>query len=128
MRGLVFAPPPRRSILTWHSSWHHEEMKEEALREELPVPEEAAVRDGVLKKHVDAPDLVTVKDFLRFHAATSKGKIREKITCDSLNTFAEWFFAGFSRVTDTPTCEDDRTEVYDVSTLRHMCRSRPHRR
>ena len=30
-----------------------------------------------------------MKDFLRFHAATGKGKIREKITCDSLNTFTE---------------------------------------
>ena len=39
----------------------------------------------------------TVKDFLRFHAATSKGKIQEEVTCDSLNTFAEWFFAGFTR-------------------------------
>jgi hypothetical protein len=57
-----------------------------------------------------------VKDFLRFHAATSKGKIQEEVTCDSLNTFAEWFFAGFSRVTDTPTNDDDRREIYDVGT------------
>ena len=82
-------------------------MKEDALQKGLPVPDEAAVRDRVLKKHVDAPDLATVKDFLRFHAATSKGKIREEISCDSLNTFAEWFFAGFSRVTDTPISDDD---------------------
>jgi hypothetical protein len=98
-------------------------MKEDALHKGLPVPDEAAVRDRILKKHVDAPDLATVKDFLRFHAATSKGKIREKITCDSLNTFTEWFFAGFSHVTDTPTDDEDRSEVYNVSTVRHIVRS-----
>ena len=67
---------------------------------------------------METPDLVTVKDFLRFHAAASKGKIKEKINPDSLNTFAEWFFAGFSRVTETQTDTDDRSEVYDVNTLR----------
>ena len=67
---------------------------------------------------MEAPDLTTVKDFLRFHAVASKGKVKEKITTDSFNTFTEWFFAGFSRVTDTQTDADDRSEVYDVSTLR----------
>jgi hypothetical protein len=66
---------------------------------------------------VEAPDLATVKDFLHFHAAASKGKIKEKITSDSLNAFTEWFFAGFSGVTNTQTDADDRNEVYDVSTL-----------
>jgi len=91
-------------------------MKEDALQKGLPVPDEAAVREQVLRENVEAPDLATVKDFLRFQAATSKGKIQEEVTCDSLNTFAEWFFAGFSRVTDTPTNDDDRREIYDVST------------
>jgi hypothetical protein len=40
-----------------------------------------------------------VKDFLRFHIATSHGKIVEKPTVDSVNTFAEWFSAGFTRIT-----------------------------
>jgi hypothetical protein len=84
----------------------------------LPIPDEAAIRERVLRKNVEAPDLATVKDFLRFHAAASKGKIKEKITTDSLNTFAEWFFAGFSRVTDTQTDADHRSEVYDVSITR----------
>jgi hypothetical protein len=83
-RAFVFVSL-RRLILTWHFSWHHEEMKEDTLQKGLPVPDEAAVRDRILKKHAEAPDLATVKDFLRFHAATSKGKIRENITCDSLN-------------------------------------------
>src|SRR5256714_15309996 len=101
-------------------------MKEDALQKGLPVPDEAAVRERVLRKNVEAPDLATVKDFLRFHAATSKGKIREKISCDPLNTFAEWFFTGFSRVTDTPINDDDRSKVYNVRTLRHICRARSH--
>ena len=98
-------------------------MKEGALHKELPVPDEAAVRERVLRKNVEVPDLAAVKDFLRFHAATSKGKIAEIMTCDSLNTFAEWFFAGFSRATGTPTEADDRSEVYDVSTLHRIWRA-----
>src|SRR5205085_11353035 len=79
----------KRSILTWSFSWHYGRMKEDTLQKGLPVPDEAAV-----------PDLATVKDFLAF-MQPREGKIREEETCDSLNTFAEWFFAGFSRVTDT---------------------------
>jgi hypothetical protein len=62
-------------------------MKEDALHKGLPVPDEAAVRDRVLRKHLKAPDLATMKNIDRFHAATSKGMIEERITCDSLNTF-----------------------------------------
>jgi hypothetical protein len=61
---------------------------------------------------VEAPDYTTVKDFLRWHAAISQGKIVEKVTCDSFNAIAEWFFAGFSRITGTPTFKDDRSEVF----------------
>lgn len=92
-------------------------MKEDALQEGLPVPDEAVVRERVLGANVEAPDHATVKDFLRWHAAISQGKIVEKVTCDSLNTMAEWFFASFSRVTGTPTLKDDRSEVFDVSIL-----------
>jgi hypothetical protein len=76
-------------------------MKDDTLQKGLPVPDQAAVRERVLAKNVEAPDLITVKDFFRFCAATGKGKIVTKITCDSLIAVAEWFFAGFTRVTDT---------------------------
>ena|ERR1700761_3032854 len=60
--------------------------------------------------------MLTVKDFLRFYVATSKSQIdKEKPTADSICTIAEWFFAGFTRVTDTDTNADDRSEVYYVS-------------
>jgi hypothetical protein len=56
-----------------------------------------------------------VKGYLRFRAATSRSKVVEKLTADCLNAFAEWFFTDFSRVIGTPTDEDERSEVYDVS-------------
>jgi hypothetical protein len=49
-RAFVFAPL-RRLILTWHFSWHHEEMKEDALEKGLLVPDEAAVRDRLEDSH-----------------------------------------------------------------------------
>src|SRR2546421_7167085 len=107
-------------MLMWSFSWHYEGMKEDALQKGLPAPDEAAVRELVLAKNVEAPDLATVKDFLRFKAAAGKGMIAEQTTCDSLNTFAEWFFAGFTRVTDTEINKEDRSEVYDVSIFHHL--------
>lgn len=56
-----------------------------------------------------------MKDFFRFYAATSRGKIVEKPTTDSVNTFAEWVFAGFAQVTGTPTNDDGGSGVYNVS-------------
>jgi hypothetical protein len=50
-------------------------MKKDALQKGLPVPDQAAVRERVLVKNVEAPDLTTAKDFFRFCAATGKGKI-----------------------------------------------------
>ena len=88
-------------------------MKEDALQKGLPAPDEAAVRELVLAKNAEALDLATVKDFLRFKAAAGKCMIVEQTTCDSLNTFAEWFFAGFTRVTDTEINKEDRSEVYE---------------
>jgi hypothetical protein len=60
------------------------------------------------------------KNFLRFYIATSRGKIdeNERPWADSVNTFAERFFAGFTRITGTPTDEGDGSEVYDESALR----------
>src|SRR5256714_4070369 len=110
----------KRAMLMWSFSWHYEGMKEDALQKGLPAPDEAAVRELVLAKNVEAPDLATVKDFLRFKAAAGKGMIIEQTTYHSLNTFAEWFFAGFTRVTDTEINKEDRSEVYDVSIFHHL--------
>lgn len=92
-------------------------MQRDFAQQGLPRPGEAAARDRCLGSGVQAPDLATVKDFLCFHAATSRGKIVTKPTADSVNAFAEWFFAGFERVTGTSTDAAHRSEVYHVSHL-----------
>jgi hypothetical protein len=58
-------------------------------------------REHCLRQGVDPLDLATVKDFLRFYVAMNRPRINEKSTADSINTVAEWFFAGFTRVTGT---------------------------
>lgn len=37
-----------------------------------------------------------------------------KPTADSVTTFAEWFFAGFTRVTGTSINAEDGSEVFHV--------------
>ena len=95
-------------------------MREGFARRDLPAPDEATVREHCLGKGVDAPYLATVQDFARFHANASRGKIVDAPTVDSVNTFVKWFFAGFSRVTETPTDKEDRSEVYNVSYQLHI--------
>jgi len=90
------------------------EAKEDCLEKGLPIPDIATVKEDCVGKGVPAPDINTVKDFLRFYIATSKGKLDDRSTVDSVNTHAEWFFAGFSRVTGTPTDKEERSEVYHV--------------
>lgn len=78
-------------------------MKAQSLREGLPPL-----------------DLATIKDFLRFIASVSDGIIdddTELVTADSINTFAEWFFAGFARVIGNYIDKEDRRAVYSVSTF-----------
>jgi len=67
-----------------------------------------------LQKGAPHPDLATTKDFLRFHIALSRGRIKDKTTVDSVKTFAEWFFAGFTRVTGTVISEDYKSAIYEV--------------
>jgi len=92
-------------------------MKEDALQKGFPVPGEAAIRERLLRKDVEATDLATLTDFFRFHAATSEGEIVGKMVSDSPNTFAEQYFAGFERITGTLIDVDVRSEVYNVSIL-----------
>ncbi|KAN0085538.1 AdoMet-dependent rRNA methyltransferase [Elaphomyces granulatus] len=84
------------------------------LEKGLLVPDIATVKEDCLGKGVPAPGIETVKDFLRFYVAISKGKLDKRSTVDSVNTYAEGFFAGFSRVTGTPTDKEERSEVYNV--------------
>jgi hypothetical protein len=45
-------------------------------RTDFPILDEVIVQDWILRKNLNGPDLATVKDFLRFQAATSKAKIK----------------------------------------------------
>jgi len=90
-------------------------MWEDHARRGLPAPDNATVRGHCLGQGANAPDLSTTKDFIRFLATTSVGKIAKLPTVDSVKIYAEWFFAGFTRVTGTQTVLEDRTEVYKVS-------------
>jgi hypothetical protein len=48
----------------------------------LLLPDEAIARERCLREGVAAPDLATVKDFIRFHAHTSRGKtISRRLIC-----------------------------------------------
>lgn len=88
-------------------------MDDDADADLRPITEDMA-RAQCLSEGVPAPDLETTKDFLRFYISTSRPVISTKPTVDSINTVAEWFFAGFTRVTGTETIETDRKEVYNV--------------
>jgi hypothetical protein len=89
-------------------------MKEEAVTKGLPSPNEDEAREDCLRKGIFTPDLVTMKDYLRFYIAASKPRIDTKPMRDSIQAAAEWFFAGFTRVTSTTTDDEDRSEVFDV--------------
>lgn len=65
-------------------------------------PDEATVSDRVLREGVEAPDLATVKDFLRFHAATSKDLIKKQIAADSLTGGASHGLA--ATLSELPAC------------------------
>ena len=91
-------------------------MRNEAAQNGLPPPDEEKARREHLRAGAAAPDLATIKDFLRFYIATSQPRLdADRPTVDSVNIVAEWFFAGFTRVTGTDTDEGERSEVYDVS-------------
>jgi hypothetical protein len=98
-----------------HTRWTLLEMRKDGLQRDLPAPDEACARHHCLRQGVKAPDLTTIKDFFRFYIATSCGRIVAKPTADLINTNAEWFFAGFTRLTGTEINKEDKTEVYKVS-------------
>jgi hypothetical protein len=96
---------------------HLAEMQRDALSRGLPPPDEESTGQHCLRSGVDAPDLATAKDFLRFYTATNQPQPSKIPSVDYINTMAKWFFAGFTQVTSTETDTDERSEVYDVNFL-----------
>lgn len=66
-------------------------MREDCERMGLLAPDAATARELYLGEGVAAPDLETVKDFVRFLASVSHGKTSELPTADSINAYGEWF-------------------------------------
>jgi hypothetical protein len=102
------------------SRWYLSGLEEDAAQCGLPLPTEETAREQCLRPGAEAPDLVAVKDFLRFYITTSHPRLAEKPTADSMNTVAEWFFAGFTRVTGTETDAKQRSEVFNVSPFSYL--------
>lgn len=63
-------------------------------------------------------DLATMKDLFRFYALGSNGRLNPRMTAESLNSQAERFFAGFTRVTGSIVIEQERSHIYKVSAVR----------
>ena len=102
------------STLYRYVRWRLTEMEEDCRLRGLSIPTEDDVRTQYLCPGVQTPDLATIKDFLRFYVATSTPRLTDIPTVKSINTIAEWFFAGFERATGTVIPLDNRSEVYSV--------------
>jgi len=123
---LVGSAHPRSSSLTVLNRWvalvekRTQDADEVLSDNQSAVDVSHAIGAQGLREGLPPLDLATIKDFLRFIASVSDGIIddeTELVTADSMNTFAEWFFAGFARVTGNRIEEQDRRAVYSVSIL-----------
>ena len=85
------------------------------MKRRVHRPEDAAA--PLLQKGSSPPSVSILMNFVRFHAAIGKSRIDGDglITVESSNTFIEWFFAGFERVTGSQVAEDDRRMVYYIN-------------
>jgi hypothetical protein len=104
------APHTFLSVILTINRWWKGKIKEEE-KQDLTSK---AIRDLVLCRDSPAPSLVHVKDFFRFYTKQSKGRINKHSSVESTVSQAEFFFAGFTRVTGTPTLDKERSEVYWV--------------
>ena len=65
-------------------------MERDLTQEGLPPPSETMARQRCLGEGVEAPDLETVTDFLRFHI--SKGRGRSNLFTRTYANFPDWVF------------------------------------
>jgi hypothetical protein len=87
VRRDFFALLNMNLVLTQPLRWNLAEMRRDFARKGLLSPDKIMIGERFLRKRVDASDLTIIKDFFRFHAATSLGKIVEKLTADFINNF-----------------------------------------
>jgi hypothetical protein len=94
--------------------WHLGEIELDYADRGLPLLNEVDVHAQCLRRGIEVPDLATVKDFFRFYIATSRPIIDDLPTADLIRSIAEFFFAGFTRVTETAVPKEMSSEVYSV--------------
>lgn len=122
-------PSTRSGLTNRLHSWTLLGLQDIASLEGRPPPDEKTAREYCLGPGVQALEVETVKDFMRFYACTSEPRIDEDaITVDSINSTAEKFFAGFKRVTTIEIDEADRLEVYHVRGHWHFSQFRANAR
>ena len=92
-------------------------MQQDSAQQGLPPLDEESALQYYLQSEVEAPDLTTMKDFLHFYITISWPQLSQVPTVDSINTVAEWFFAGFTWVTGIETDIGERSEVFNMSSL-----------
>jgi hypothetical protein len=67
----------RRLTLKFWPSWHLKSMRDEHGRKGLPLLDEDAAPTQCQGEAVPAPDIITVKDFLRFYIASSHPQLKK---------------------------------------------------
>ena len=88
------------------------------MRKDREEAGEPSCKDGgspqSLQEGTPPLGIATLKDFLRYYALGSNGALDRRMTAESLNSQAERFFAGFTRVTGSIVTEEDRSHIYNV--------------
>lgn len=87
-------------------------MRDENQRSGLPPPTAFEVENRYLRRGMPAPDLVDIKDLLRFWAKSSKPRLKAVPTYTSAKHFAKCFFSGFKVATGTVVDDDDIEEIH----------------
>ena len=64
-------------------------MRRDTERRHLPLLDEGIAREDCLQPNIAAPNLVIVKDFIYFYIATSRSKLINKPTINSINIVVE---------------------------------------
>lgn len=82
--------------------------------------------DYELERGTPAPDIVCIKDFIRWYIESSAGRGRVskngKPTVRTTCAFAERFFGGFENATTSKIVREDRNEIYPVCVI-SFCKS-----
>ena len=87
-------------------------MRKDAARRGVPAPDERTVKEYRLNRGVEVPNMAVLKDFFRLQTYAMRGKIEAKPIDESLISFVEWFFGGFTRDTETAISKTERSEMY----------------